>query len=422
MANERAAEPLHAVADMLSGGTPRKSNQSYWNGSVPWLTPKDMGKWSGITEAKVSPDAIGNGTRLAPKEAIFLVVRGMSLHKEIRILRPDEAMTFNQDIKAIVAKKCINPLYLYYVIVSKKRELFNAVEAAGHGTGRLPTDKLKDLLVPRFHPLTEEALAELLGAVDRRIELNRRMNETLKVMARAIFQDWFVEFGPTRAKVEGRAPYLAPELWGLFPDAFDEQDKPIGWSNRSVYEFADVIYGAPFSSKRFNAADEGVPLIRIRDLASHKPGVSTVQVHKKGHMIEAGDIIVGMDGEFRLHLWKGPRAWLNQRVCHFEPKVGVPKAYLAEALKEPLAFFERGKVGTTVIHLGKSDIDTFKLICPGERLLDAFAKVAEPLVEATVSNAQQSRTLARTRDLLLPKLMSGEIRFAEAEKGLEEVA
>ena len=139
-------------------------------------------------------------------------------------------------------------------------------------------------------------------------------------------------------------------------------------------------------------------------------------------MIEAGDIIVGMDGEFRLHIWKGQRAWLNQRVCHFEPKVGVPKSYLAEALKEPLAFFERGKVGTTVIHLGKSDIDTFKLICPGEQLLDAFARIAEPLVEAIVSNAQQNRTLAKIRDLLLPRLMSGEIRLAEAEKRLEAVA
>ncbi len=266
------------------------------------------------------------------------------------------------------------------------------------------------------------AITSLLSSLDEKIELNRRMNETLEAMVRAIFKDWFVDFGPTRAKAEGRARHLAPELWGLFPDAFDDQDKPIGWSNRSVYEFADVIYGAPFSSKQFNTEDEGVPLIRIRDLVSHEPGVSTVQVHKKGHMIEAGDIIVGMDGEFRLQIWKGPSAWLNQRVCHFEPKVGVPKAYLAEALKEPLAFFERGKVGTTVIHLGKSDIDTFNLICPGERLLEAFAKVAEPLVDATVSNAQQSRTLAKMRDLLLPRLMSGEIRLADAEKGLEAVA
>jgi type I restriction enzyme S subunit len=217
MDNERTAEPLDAVADMLSGGTPSKSNPRYWNGSIPWLTPKDMGRWSGATEAKVSPEAIGNGTRLAPKDAIFVAVRGMSLHNEIRVVRAHQALTFNQDIKAIVARKGIDPLYLYYVLVSKKPQLLDTVEAAGHGTGRLPTDKLKDLLIPRFDPLTEASLAELFGALDRRIELNRRMNETLAAMARAIFKDWFVDFGPTRAKAEGRAPYLAPEIWGLFP-------------------------------------------------------------------------------------------------------------------------------------------------------------------------------------------------------------
>ena len=68
------------------------------------------------------------------------------------------------------------------------------------------------------------------------IELNRRMNETLEAMARAIFKDWFVDFGPTRAKVEGRAPYLAAELWDLFPDALDEEDKPVGWKMQGLGE------------------------------------------------------------------------------------------------------------------------------------------------------------------------------------------
>ena len=80
-------------------------------------------------------------------------------------------MTFNQDIKAIVARKDIDPIYLYYVLLSKKLELLDAVEAAGHGTGRLPTDRLKDLLIPRFGRLTEAAVAELLGALDYKIEL-----------------------------------------------------------------------------------------------------------------------------------------------------------------------------------------------------------------------------------------------------------
>ena len=274
------------------------------------------------------------------------------------------------------------------------------------------------LLTP---PLPEQrAIAHILGTLDDKIELNRRMNETLEAMARALFKDWFVDFGPTRAKIEGRDPYLAPEIWDLFPDKLDEDGKPEGWKLRSLSDFANVVYGAPFASKQFNADKIGVPLIRIRDLATHEPGVSTEQIHKKGHLIEPGDIVVGMDGEFRLHVWKGPRSWLNQRLCHFEPKRGVPKAFLAEALKTPLAFFERGKVGTTVIHLGKSDIDTFEILQPGQTLLKAFAGIAEALLDRTVGNALQSRTLVQTRDLLLPKLMSGKIRVGDADKFVQE--
>jgi type I restriction enzyme S subunit len=146
------------------------------------------------------------------------------------------------------------------------------------------------------------------------------MNETLEAMARATFKDWFVDFGPTRAKVVGREPYLAPDIWNVFPAALDDDDSPDGWKLRPICDFCEVVYGAPYASKHFNSEELGLPLIRIRDLANHEPGVYTEQEHSKGHIIEPGDIVVGMDGEFRLHVWKGPKSWLNQRVCHFEPK------------------------------------------------------------------------------------------------------
>lgn len=319
-------------------------------------------------------------------------------------------------------KSSVDGRYLFFALQSPSvRHQIFWNEGTGSTVSNVRIPVLKALRIPRIGK-DEAAIAEILEALDDKIELNRRMNETLEAMARAIFRDWFVDFRPTRAKAEGRPPYLAPEIWDLFPDALDDEDKPMGWSEASIYDLSGVIYGAPFASKQFNSEGVGVPLIRIRDLATHVPSISTEQVHKKGHMIEPGDIIVGMDGEFRLHIWKGSRAWLNQRVCHFEPRPGIPKSYLAEALKEPLAFFERGKVGTTVIHLGKSDIDTFKLRYPGDLALRAFGSIVEPLLERTVANALNSRTLAQTRDLLLPRLMSGEIRLPEAREMIGEMA
>ena len=86
----------------------------------------------------------------------------------------------------------------------------------------------------------QDEIVSLLGSLDDKIELNRRMNETLESMARAVFKDWFVDFGPTRAKAEGREPYLAPELWELFPDALDDEDKPEGWSFAPLTTIAEV--------------------------------------------------------------------------------------------------------------------------------------------------------------------------------------
>ena len=375
----------------------------------------DMDGCSFVTEA----DARSSGFLLSDGDILIGLTGYVG---EVAKVRAPDALVLNQRVGKFFPNDGCDQDFLYFLV--SNQEFRQRVKVASHGSAQANVSpsaiEALEVLVP---PLpVQRAIAATLAALDDKIELNRLMNETLEAMARAIFKDWFVDFGTTRAKAEGRPPYLAPELWDLFPDTLDDEDKPVGWTEASIYEFSEVVYGAPFASKQFNSENIGVPLIRIRDLATHAPGVSTEQVHKKGHMIEPGDIVVGMDGEFRLYIWKGQKAWLNQRVCHFEPKPGIPKPFLAEALEEPLAFFERGKVGTTVIHLGKSDIDTFKLTHPGDGVLGAFATIVEPLLERTVTNALESRTLAQTRDLLLPKLMSGEIRLAEAVKGLEAVA
>src|ERR1700677_3301933 len=95
--------PLAKSAKLLSGGTPSKSNPSFWNGDIPWITPKDMSDWNGTTVDHVTEDAIGKGTRLAPPWTSYIAVRGMSLHNEIRVVRPALAAAFNQDIKAVQA-------------------------------------------------------------------------------------------------------------------------------------------------------------------------------------------------------------------------------------------------------------------------------------------------------------------------------
>ncbi len=332
----------------------------------------------------------------------------------------------------------------------------------------LPTIRALPVLLP---PLpTQKAIAAVLGALDDKIELNRRMNATLEAMARALFQSWFIDFDPVRRNadrpqnqpspqpsptgrgskdrekadlpspfgrragdegafgfLDGRPAFPLPlgegqgegvaDLAALFPDSFQDSELghiPKGWRIGSIYEITDVIYGAPFASKQFNANHDGKPLIRIRDLADESPGVWTPEVHPKGYTVQPGDIVVGMDGEFRAYLWGGVPALLNQRVCVFAPKPGFSAAFVRNSIIAPLAEVEATETATTVIHLGKNDIDRFKAVIPPPEIHTAFAKLCQPWYDQIVANKQQSRTLATLRDTLLPKLLSGELSVADS--------
>jgi type I restriction enzyme S subunit len=264
----------------------------------------------------------------------------------------------------------------------------------------MPTIRALPVALP---PLSEQcAIAAVLSALDDKIELNQRMNETLEAMARALFQNWFVD-ACLRQGFGRQATQAA---------------LPKGWRVERVYAAADVIYGAPFSSAKFNKDRIGKPLIRIRDLADEAPEVFTPEEHPKGYLVKPGDIVVGMDGEFRAHLWGGEESWLNQRVCVFAPKPGFSAPFVLNSIVGLLAEVEATETATTVIHIGKNDIDRLKIVVPEAKTLDAFNRTAEPMFKRIVINKQESRTLAALRDALLPKLLSGELRVPTGEQEL----
>jgi type I restriction enzyme S subunit len=292
-------------------------------------------------------------------------------------------------------------------------------------------DSLRCADIPKFRlPLPplhqQEAIAEVLGSFDNKIELNRKMNATLEQIAQALFKSWFVDFDPVKAKAAGRQPEgMDTETAALFPSEFEKSELgliPKGWRVGGVYDVADVIYGAPFSSGLFKENGRGTPLIRIRDLTTHAPQISTEEIHPKGKLIRAGDVIVGMDGEFRAYWWLGREAWLNQRVCTFVPKLPANEIYIRFLIQDPLAFFERAKVGTTVIHLGKADIDRMRAVIPSKFVLSAFSNLSKPFLKTIVEHSSENRTLSQLRDLLLPKLISGQLRVPDAERMAEAVS
>ncbi len=153
-----------------------------------------------------------------------------------------------------------------------------------------------------------------------------------------------------------------------------------------------------------------MPIIRIRDLEKQEINTYTTEKVDTIYVVKPGDILVGMDGEFRVYVWRGTQALLNQRICKFIPKNNTSSVFLFFSLQEPLNFFERSKVGTTVIHLGKTDIDQIKFLMPPEDMMSKFKKIIDGIFYKAVLNGLESKNISLLRDILLPKLMTGKIR------------
>ena len=315
----------------------------------------------------------------------------------------------------VVPKSEMDMRWLYYSIVYHK--LGEIDDGSPIPSTTRAAVYVRDLSVPEL--AEQEAIASVLGALDDKIELNRRMNETLEAMARAIFKDWFVDFGPTRAKMEGRAPYLAPEIWSLFPDRLDDAGKPEGWVFGTLGDVAHQVG----ESVQPEALDPGTPYIGLE----HMPRKSIALSEWEG----AGKVTSG-----KLSFRKGD--FLFGKLRPYFHKVGIapidgicstdivvlnalePKAaafvLACVSQDEFVAFTDRTSDGTKMPRTSWGRMERYGLCLPSGSVLEAFNSCVEPLLDRIVSNIQESRALAATRDFLLPKLMSGEVRVKEAEK------
>ena len=198
----------------------------------------------------------------------------------------DAACVTNQQINSIVVESPNCPLFVYYNLSIRKEEIRAAFGGSAQPILNKSTFGQLDILLPPI--LEQRAIANILGTLDDKIELNRRMNETLEAMARALFKDWFVDFGPTRTKIEGRDPYLAPEMWDLFPDKLDVDGKPEGWETKALSE---VIELNPERSLRKGAV---APYLAMANMPTkgHRPSAVVDRFFGSGMRFSHGDTLV----------------------------------------------------------------------------------------------------------------------------------
>ena len=291
-----------------------------------------------------------------------------------------------------------NTYLKYYFLSNVGQQRLKARETGTTVTG-IKQSELREVIVDVPPYEMQVGIAKVLKSLDDKIEVNRRINENLEQQAQALFKSWFVDFEPFE-----NGEFVESEL-GMIPK---------GWKLKRIYEYVDVIYGAPYKSSLFNDNKEGLPLIRIRDLKTNTPQFHTPEILPNTEYIEAGDIVAGMDAEFTPYVWQGERGVLNQRCCKFKGKYeGISNYYILFLVKPELEYVQSYKTGTTVSHLGKSDIDRFVFLTPPLDIVLAFSEIVNPMIKEVVNRAKESCRLAELRETLLPKLMSGELKVNE---------
>jgi len=295
--------------------------------------------------------------------------------------------------------------------------------------------------VPSFRE--QRSIAELLGSIDDKIDLNRRMNETLEAMARAIFKSWFVDFDPVRAKMEGRQPVgMDADAAALFPDTLDDSPGasiPSGWIETALKDEIELLTGLAFKSERFVETPPGVRLARGDNVKEgfFEWGTKSrfwpeMAPELERYLLNVGDVLIGMDGSKVGKNWVRVRdtdlpCLLVQRVARLRARASVGEHFIALLVSDQrfMGFVNSLRTGTSIPHISSNQILTYPFHRPprgDDRLFHRLEQMVDPLARRQDSNVREMNTLASLRDLLLPKLLSGEIRVKDADTALGTLA
>ena len=333
-----------------------------------------------------------------------------------------------KNIGLFKSKSQLHGQWLYYYLKTPATQDLIRSRTSGTTQAYIALGTLRSLPIVCPSSAAEmAAIVNCLAALDDKIELNRKMNETLEAMARALFRDWFVDFDPTRAKMAGTTPYLSDDLWPLFPDRLDDEGKPEGWESSTVGEIGEVICGkTPSTSERKYYGGE-IPFITIPDMHSNifiletsktlSDAGSRTQAKK---LLPPESICVSCIATLGLVTITTQSSHTNQQINSVLPSKAGEMLYWYFALRDlGPAIKSGGSGGSVLANLSTGRFSALPILHAKSPIRSAFHDAVSSYFDRVKANQYESRTLAQTRDLLLPRLMSGELRVAEADQMVE---
>ena len=392
------------IADLgtvIGGATPSTKELEYYeNGSIAWITPKDLSTFRGryIRRGERNITELGLkscSTQLLPKNTVLFSSRAPIGYIAIA----ENELCTNQGFKSVIPNKNTDPLFLYYLLKYNK----NKIESMGSGTTfkEVSGNTLKNIVVsvPRDKKVQEQ-ISSILGAIDNKIELNEKINNNLEQQAQAIFKAWFVDFEPFNGEM------------------------PSDWITGTVDNLGtEIICGKTPSTKKKEYYGGNIPFITIPDMHGCVYNVSTERylsaagvASQPKKTLPPNTICVSCIGTAGLVTLVSEKSQSNQQINSIVPKDGISAYYiylLMQTLSETIN--KLGQSGSTIVNLNKTQFGKIQVAIPSEQVLYNFDTLCKPLFEMIHSNQKENIKLANLLDVLLAKLMAGELDISDID-------
>lgn len=372
---------ISEIAEVIGGGTPSTSFVEYWNGSIAWLTPRDLTGYTkiGISRGERNITELGlksSSTRLLPKGTVLLTSRAPIGYLAIA----ENEICTNQGFKSLVINEKAYNFFIYYWLKNNRDYL----QSIGTGTtfAEISGNVVKniDILLP---PLPEQkSIASVLSSLDDKINLLHRQNETLEKMAETLFRKWFVE------------------------------DADESWEEGKLGDEFDFVMGASPPGESYNEERIGVPMYQGNADFNFRFPTNRVFTTDPTRFAEKFDTLISVRAPVGAQNMANEKCCIGRGVAAFRYKNNnefyTYTYFKLKSLMEEIKQFN--ETGTVFGSISKSDFENIVITIPKKEDVLDFQKVGKPLDDKIISNTQQIQTLTQLRDTLLPKLMSGEVR------------
>lgn len=391
---------LSDLVDVIGGGTPKTTEESYWNGSIPWLSVKDFcggKKYVYNTEKSITEEGLNNSsTKLLHKDNIIISARGTV--GELAMIPYD--MAFNQSCFGLIPKGNNDPHFVYYLLKDKVRSLKSQTQGSVFDTITKATfDRIE---CADYSEEDQRRIASILSSLDRKIELNNKINADLEEMAQAIFKNWFVDFEPFKV-----GKFVDSEL-GMIPE---------GWKVGRLTEIASYMNGLAMQKFPPENDEDSLPVLKIKELGQGFCGPDSDRCScniKDECKVHNGDVIFSWSGTLLVDVWCGGDCGLNQHLFKVTSKE-YPKWFYYYWTKHHLQEFihiAKDKA-VTMGHIKRGHLEEALVAIPDNDSMERAHELFEPILSKMISLRLENSRLSLLRDTLLPRLMSGELEVPE---------